>query len=452
MQSSLPKDPNPHCWSELLIRAAGFEQQAEFVAAEALYVAAILQRPGSKVAWEGYARAVRKSGRQQRLLEFCRRLMRSCPEHLPAWLAFGLVLEELDGLQDGLHELVQACTHHPEVALLHHLHGAACEAAGRPRLALRSYERACVLAPDRSELRTRLALCYLAHERFTDGWREFEHRSFTDGRSRLDTGPPLWDGRPVPGARLRVISEQGRGDVIQFARFLRFLPASMEVVFHCYDDLVRLLAPLTPGRCVSRSKAPPDADYQCSLLSLPFLLKLADDSISGEPYLAPPPPVRRKEVAERQRFKVGLVWRGNPAFTLDRRRSLELSSLRPLLEIASIEFISLQHDADSAERELMKSYANVTEPPRDCGDFADTAAALLGVDLVVTVDTAMAHLAGAIGAKTWLLNRNPSHWTWTVDDIYGRWYSCIREFRQERPGDWPGVISRVAAALRSLPD
>jgi hypothetical protein len=282
---------------------------------------------------------------------------------------------------------------------------------------------------------------------FAGGFEDYEWRR-RDPRFAADfpaMAAPEWDGSPLAGRRLLVVAEQGLGDTIQFARFLPGLAAlGGRVTLACAPTLVRLLQGL-PGLAgvVSREAPPPPHDCFVFLLSLPRLCGVTLDTIPAPAgYLAvdPAPAAARESSGSR---RVGLAWAGNPAHSNDQRRSLPTVALGGLKGIAGIDWVNLQQGAAGAELAIMH---RMTAPAR-VSDFADTAALIAGLDLVIAADTAVAHVAGALGRPVWIMLPHAPDWRWLLGRGDSPWYASARLFRQERPGDWAGVISRIAAEL-----
>ncbi|MGE0225282.1 MAG: tetratricopeptide repeat protein [Acetobacteraceae bacterium] len=330
---------------------------------------------------------------------------------------------------------------------------------GRPEEA----EAACRAGLEEREgaaTRMNLAMALLQMGRMEEGWAAYEARLDLDPLPGADD-IPLWDGvQPVAGRTLLLRAEQGLGDTLQFCRYAPMLAAmGAEVVLEVQAPLVRLLHSLSGvARVVVQSDAPPPADLQCRLMSLPHHLGTTLETIPGEtPYLRPDP----AEVAEwgqrlstlTGRLRVGLVWGGAArpeqphAQAGDARRSMPLAAMAPLAQVAGCDFVSLQVGQKAAEAADPPASLVLHNVTADLRDFADTAALVANLDLVIAVDTSVAHLAGAIGKPVWLLNRHAPCWRWLQDRMDSPWYPVLRQFRQTEPGDWTGVMLRVRAAL-----
>jgi tetratricopeptide (TPR) repeat protein len=319
-----------------------------------------------------------------------------------------------------------------------------------------------------------LAQVCLMKGNWVDGFRLFEQRldcmrlypedpATKQWIDYIDTAVgdiPKWAGEPLAGKRLLLWMEQGFGDVLMM---LRLVPSLLEK----WDGIRVSLLALPPLQGVIESinglhyiSALPnwrasreDFDAHCPLMSLPNLLAVTCDDIPGRmPYVVPDDKLRRtwdERVSATTGLRVGVAWSGNSALLFDALRSLTLYQLAPVLAVPGASFFSLQKD-EASRRELEASGMPVHDFMNKSQDFMDTAALIGNLDLVITVDTAVAHLAGAVGKPVWLLNRFESEWRW----LYGRedsvWYPSMRIFNQTSPRDWGKVIERVAKALKSV--
>ena len=322
---------------------------------------------------------------------------------------------------------------------------------GRFPEAAAAHRRAIVLRPDDTEAHTCLAMVLLAQGEMEEGWREYEWRGLSskERQWRREFPQTQWTGEPTQGGVLLVHAEQGFGDSLQFCRFAPLAAQrGWRVVMEAPPALVRLLTSL-PGleRVIAQGEALPDFDCHCPMLSLPLALgaTLAD--------LPPPAPLRADPAAvdiwDRRlgpHPRIGLAWAGNPrphspdSTAIDRRRSIAPALLAPLAALGGLTLVSLQKGGPRAEFPLI-------DPMERMADFADTAALIGALDLVIAVDSAVAHLAASLGKPVWLLDRFDSCWRWMGEREDSPWYPTLRRFRQSRPGDWPGVIARVVAEL-----
>jgi tetratricopeptide (TPR) repeat protein len=302
--------------------------------------------------------------------------------------------------------------------------------------------------PDNATAHFDLALTLLTAGRFAEGWREWEWRFKAEPTLQRAFAQPHWQGEPLDGRTLLIYAEQGMGDMMQFCRFVPMAARGGRVVLEMHAPLVRLLAQVPgAGEVVALGGTLPPFDLQCSMLSLPHILGMASeqDMPREMPYLRADPVLAeqwRRRTGELGGLRVGLVWAGNPErLRMDRRRSISLDQLRPLFDVSGVTFVSLQKDAAGTLGVPMIDWTD------ELGDFADTAALVETLDLVIGVDTAVVHLAGAMGKPVWLLNRFDTCWRWLRDRDDSPWYPTLRQFRQAIPGDWEGVVGHVREAL-----
>jgi tetratricopeptide (TPR) repeat protein len=312
--------------------------------------------------------------------------------------------------------------------------------------------KAVRVAPKNQAARYNLALALLCAGKFEEGWEFYESRWGCEGF--LGSLPPLprpeWDGSDLNGKTILLRSEQGCGDAIQFARFIPLLAKrGAKVVVQCQAELTALLGTVAGvSRVVSRQEDPGEFDVHLPLVSvarrfgttartIPAAIPyLRADTARGGSWSA--------RISGLSGLKCGLVWAGNPGHPNDRRRSLPGAALAPLAEVPGVSFVSLQKG--SAARPPVGEILDISGELRD---FADTAAALAQLDLLICADTSVAHLAGALGLPVWMLVPFAPDWRWMLGAETTAWYPTMRLFRQSTPGDWAGVLQRVAAELRS---
>jgi len=326
--------------------------------------------------------------------------------------------------------------------------------------ALECYIQAIRLEPDYARPRVNYALTLLRLGRLREGWQAYEWRWRTRISGERPDGPD-WEGGPLKGRTLLLFGEQGYGDSLQFIRFVPFLvPKDGRVVLRVPARLKRLLAQV-PGldQVIGHDEPLPPYDCRLSLMSLP---RLAECEVKTIPAAVPYLYADEAEAAQWARRlselpgrKVGLVWSGNPrrhdeeATRLDRRRSLGLADFAALADIPGLSLVSLQKDAGGLAS-LATPGLQLADWMAGVEDFAASAALIMGLDLVITVDTAVAHLAGALGKPVWILSRFDGCWRWLMDRDDSPWYPTARLFRQEAPGDWSRPLARLAQELRAF--
>jgi len=341
---------------------------------------------------------------------------------------------------------------------------------GRIEAALADYDRALTLNPEFARAHVNRSLAWLSIGEFEKGWRDYEWRWKDESgwilHRKKNTLKPLWLGaEPLASKTILVHSEQGFGDTIQFCRYTRLVAdLGARVILEVPAVLCDLLATL-PGvsRVIAHGDPLPSFDYYCPLLSLPLAFKTTLESVPAHnpPLSSSAERLRlwEERLGPREKMRVGLVWAGASHAEREERssvsgRDIPLAKLAPLRH-SGIEFYSLQK-GECAESELRELVDRRWDGPEledftsALHDFADTAALMQQLDLIITVDTSTAHLAGALGLPVWVLNRYSGCWRWLTDRTDSPWYPTLRLYRQERPGDWDGVVEKVRADLEKL--
>jgi hypothetical protein len=373
---------------------------------------------------------------------------------VPALVNRGNALQALGLEAQALAVFDAAVAWAPDHAALRYNRGVALQATMRLEAACADYERALAVDPHHAAARWNLSLCLLARGDLATGFAGYETGIAACMRVVQSFPQPRWDGTPLAGRHVLLHAEAGLGDTLQFCRYARRLAAQGQVSLVVQPPLVRLLQSLDVP-VFARGDALPDFDVQAPLMSLPYLCGTVITTIPDEiPYLRPDSAaVARWDAVLGDGLRVGLVWAGAArpelpeAHAVDQRRSMPLREMAGLGHVAGLRLVSLQ-----------KGPAGQQTPPFDLldptgllGDFADTAALVAALDLVISVDTSTAHLAGALGKPVWLLNRFDSCWRWMTDRADSPWYPSMRIFRQPYPGDWASVMAEVVAALRARP-
>jgi tetratricopeptide (TPR) repeat protein len=301
-----------------------------------------------------------------------------------------------------------------------------------------------------------LALNLLLQGRYEEGWQEYEWRwqkpDFTSPRRHSDV--PLWDGSPLNGQTILLHAEQGFGDAIQFVRYAPLVAEQGgSVVLECHPELVSLFRGLPEVTMVVPFGTPlPHFSFQAPLLSLPRILKTSLRTIPNAiPYLTVPIEKKHKWSSQMAVYpsslRVGLVWAGSKIHGQDRLRSLPLKLLEVFAGLDGVTFFSLQMGESKRQLALSSLSDHVIDLCNTIEDFADTAACIEQLDLLISVDTAVAHLAGSLGTPVWLLLHFTPDWRWLLDREDSPWYPGMRIFRQNLPGEWGDVAERIKSAL-----
>ena len=320
---------------------------------------------------------------------------------------------------------------------------------GRSSDAILLYRQAVTLSPGHADANMYAGMAYLRLGGFAIGWDLYEWRLRSAALALTPFRQPLWDGGDLTGTTILLHYEQGLGDTLQFCRYAPLVARQAKVVLAVQQPLVKLLGTL-PGNIevIGEGDPLPPFDVHCPLLSLPRLLKARDIPATGAYLTAEPGRLAdwRARLGGR-RPRIGLAWSGNPQHVADHRRTVPLAKLLPLIWNSGADWHAVQKDLRLEDRRLVAATPNLTWHGDRLGDFRDTAALISALDLVISVDTSVAHLAGALGRPTWLMVPYAPDWRWLEGRDDSPWYSCLRLFRQARAGDWDEVIAQLAQHL-----
>ena len=448
-----PGDAEVHNNLGLALIAEGFADDAI-----AHFRRAMVLRPHYAAACSNLGSALEDQGRADEALDCYSRALDADPAHADARFNLAHALDMRGETAAAAAEYELALALDPNHAQAHNGFGLLCERLGRVDEALARYARAQALKPAYADAHWHEALARLLLGDFEQGWRKYAWRWRRKATPSRPLAAPLWDGGDLHGKTILLHGEQGRGDSIQFIRYAPLVQAkgASTVVLEGPKALARLFAG-APGvdDWISAGDPLPPIDVHAPLLSLPGLLGTRLDTIPAKtPYLRVDPDrvqAWRERLVALDGLKVGLVWRGNPAHGADRARSLPPSVIAGLTGVAGISFVSLQQDARADELDAFSPGALYDAGP-GLGDWVDTAALTTALDLVVSVDTAVAHLAGALGRPVWLMTPFAPDWRWLLHRDDSPWYPTLRLFRQPAPGEWPPVLAAVRMALGRLAD
>ena len=393
-------------------------QQRRLEEAKAALVRAMQLRPGVPQIHNNLANVLRGAGDMREAVEQYRKAVALEPSYVEGWNNLGVALRE----------------------------------TGQIAQSIDAHRRAIVIDPAYAEAHFALAFALLLKGEFLEGWREYDWR--LRRKSSLKVLERNWDGADLDGRTILLHAEQGFGDTIQFARYVPLvMHRGGKVIVACQAELVRLLERLSGiERVISIDDPLPGFHLHCPLMSLPLVFQTDRDSIPRNvPYIAADP-ARTAAWAARigagSKLNIGLAWSGRPTHPDDRNRSVPLSQLEPLAAVPNATFHSLQPGALSSAQPPGLHIVDHTEFLRD---FADTAALIANLDLVISVDTAVAHLAGAMARPIWLLLPFAPDWRWMLGRADSPWYPTTRLFRQTSPGDWNAAFAKVIAALGHAP-
>lgn len=437
----------------LLLKEAG-----RWAEAETCLRRVVALRPGFAEAHDVLGVLLREQGRLPEAETCFREALRLRPDFPHALSNLGAVLQEQGRSGEAIDCYHQATALAPAFPQAHHNLGNALLDTGQVDAAIDRFRHALSLDPGNASIHANLANALLAQGRLTEGWQEYEWRwQIADmAAGRRPFTEPQWRGEDAAGKTLLIHAEQGLGDTLQFCRYAPLAAArGLRVVLEVQAPLRRLLASL-PGvtQIVTQGETLPPFDLHCPMLSLPLAFGTTLETIpAATPYLAADPVQDahwrgRLAALPGPGLRVGVVWAGNPrlhaprAAAVNRRRSLDPALLSPLLAVPGAHFISLQKDIPATPP--------LTDWMTEVTDMADTAALIAGLDLVISVDTSVVHLAGALGTPVWMLDRSDPCWRWLRGREDSPWYPGLRLFRQTARGEWGPVITRVAAELTQL--
>lgn len=418
-------------------------------------------RPGHAHPRRDLAELLVRLGRTTEAVAQFRAWLAQAPTDAGAHHALGLALAESGEIEAAISHLRQAIAIDPAPAAGWSNLGMLLKIERRFDEAIAAHDAAVLRAPQDAQIRVNRAVALLHAGRLTEAWQDYEWRLRQPGHTGLPLATLLPDiaGLDLRGRTILVTHEAGFGDTLQFVRYVPLLAArGARVVLAVPRELERLARGIAgvAELCAFGTPLPP-FDYHCPVFSLPRAFGTTMETIPGEtPYLSVDPAL----IAQWQSrlpsggLRIGLVWAGQarpwlPGFsTLDRRRSAGIAAFAQLAAVSGVRFISLQKGAAAAEP--VPAGLALHDPMPQVGDFADTAAVVAGLDLVVSVDTAVVHLAGALGKPVFLLDRCDNCWRWFSGREDSPWYPRLRIFRQERLGDWTTPVRRVAEAAADM--
>jgi tetratricopeptide (TPR) repeat protein len=389
------------------------------------------------------------------------------PDYAEAYNNRAVALLKLRRLEEALICYEKAITLKPDDAEAYNSRGFALAELNRPEEALASCAKAIALKPDFADAHWNQSLCLLLLGRLEPGWRQFEWRKKLKTPLGLRSyRQRLWLGEEdIAGKTLFIYWEQGLGDTIQFCRYAPLVEArGAKVIMSVQQPLIELLKQLSPTMSIVGPDAVPiDFDYHCPLMSLPLALKTTLSNIPATiPYLrsnAEKSSFWKDKLGKKDKPRVGLVWSGGfrpdqpELWSVNRRRNIPLAKLAPLRN-ADIEFYSLQkgQPAESELADLIRDNwdgPDIADFTSALKDFSDTAALIDNLDLVISVDTSTAHLAGALGKPVWILNRFDTDWRWLLDRTDSPWYPSVTLYRQEEAGNWDDVVAHIKIDLEA---
>jgi tetratricopeptide (TPR) repeat protein len=435
-----------------LAEAGAFERAIE------AYSAALAVDPDHAIAHYNLGNALRELRRFDDAIASYARALRLQPDWPEANTNFGLVLAAVGRVDEALAAYGRTLAVRPDHALAHNGIGLALQARGEFAPAAAHFDRAIAIAPDFAQAHSNRAQLRLLHGDFARGWPEYEWRLRVPGHAIARTTAPRWDGAPVVGRTLLLRAEQGLGDTLQLVRFAPVLAArGARVIVECQASIERIVR-TCPGiaAVVPRGEPLPPHDFETPIASVPYRLGVTLVSIPAEvPYLTADPQLSAQAAQRIQRkgmFTVGIAWQGNPVFPQDCHRSMPLRHFAPLARVPGVRLFSLQKGFGAEQ------LATAPFPVEDLGAaldvaggaFTGTAAAMMALDLVIVSDSAVAHVAGALGRPVWVVLPVAPDWRWLLEREDSPWYPTMRLFRPRQLGQWDEVFERIARELAAM--
>jgi tetratricopeptide (TPR) repeat protein len=435
-----------------MLRLSGAPERAAEEARRALDI-----EPDMPLALSNLGVVLYELGKYEDAAQTQRRAIAANPNFADAHTNLGNALYSLKQFDEAISAYNRAIELRPNYADAWANLGTALHHSGRFGEGVTAFRRAIALSPNHANAHSGLGILLLMRGDFAEGWEEYEWRLRSTERKGPRFPQAQWQGENLKGKHIYVQAEQGFGDTLQFVRYIPLLAARAgEVTLRVHQQLVTLLRKSLPAITVLGDRGDPSPyHYDIALLSLPRLFKTRLETIPANvPYLHPPPECVlrwKKRFASMQGVKIGLVWAGNPEHVNDRRRSLDPSALVPLLAMRGVSFVSLQVGRSAAGlKHLEHGQAHIDDLSGELVEFCDTAGAIAALDLVITVDTSVAHLAGALGAPVWTLLSYVNDWRWMLEREDCLWYPTMRLFRRKGEESWSQVIQRVATQVNAL--
>jgi tetratricopeptide (TPR) repeat protein len=423
--------------------------------ARVCYEETLRRKPDQAEAHHNLANLSREQGRYDEALAGYGESLRLRPDYAKALINRGIALVAMGRLDEAVADLERGLALQPDLADAHTSLGVALSLLRRFDEAHACHERALALAPEFAEANWNSSLLWLLQGDFARGWPAYEWRWRCKKIVPLPAfDRPRWDGSDLAGKTILLYAEQGLGDTLQFIRYATLLKERGAcVIVQCQNALLRLLS-RTPGvdGLLGWGTAPPPYDTWAPLMSLPALTGSMPATV---PYVFPDRlhvARWREELARVRGYRVGIAWQGSPRHPWDRHRSVPLEQFEPLAWVEGVRLISLQKNHGSEQLRALAGRFPVDDLggalDEIAGPFADTSAVLANLDLVVCVDSAIAHLAGAMGVPCWVVLARTPDWRWLLDRPDSPWYPNTRLFRQTHMGDWSGVFEEMAEELR----
>ena len=416
------------------------------------YQKAIAVRSDFAEAYNNLGNVFQEQGKLEESIQAYQKAIQIQPDYADTYYNLGNVLQKQGKLEESIQAYQKAIQIQPNHVDAYNDLGVIFKEKRQLDKSIQAFQKSIRLNSNFAQAHENLGMLLLLKGDFLNGWKEYEWRWRSVQKSqKRDFKRPLWDGTPLDGKSILVYAEQGFGDTIQFIRYIELLPdTGTIIIFACQPELKRLFKSIDRiDALVTKGEVISDFDVHIPLLSLPYIFNTTLDSIPSQtPYLYSDINSDFAFILDNEdHFKVGIVWAGSSTHVNDRNRSVNLNQFKELLSIEGCEFFSLQvglHRADISQN----GYDYII---KDLGkmfnDFRDTASAILQLDLVISVDTSVAHLAGALGKEVWTLLPFVPDWRWMFDRSDSPWYPSMTLFRQKKVGNWGDVFQQLKFEL-----
>ena len=432
------------------------KDQGRLEEAIACYQQALRLKPNYAEAYNNLGNALKEQGRSEEVIANYQQALRLKPNYAEAYHNLGIALQEEGRSAEAITCFQQALRLRPNCADSHLRLGAVLMLCGKVDEAVASFQWAIHLKPEYTDAHFNRALAWLLMGNFEQGWPEYEWRWMRKELPPPRFRQPVWDGSGLEGRTILLYAEQGLGDTLQFIRYAPLVKQrGGSVIVACQEALLDLLTTCPGvGRAVAVGSTLPDFDTHAPLLSLPGILGTTLTTVPADvPYLFADRQLSEhwlQALGPTEAFKIGIAWQGNPGHPQDRQRSLPLVSFEPLARLDGVRLFSLQKGPGVEQLAAAQERFSLDDLGCQFQTFQDTAAALENLDLVITVDSAVAHCAGALGVPVWVLLPFSPDWRWLLHRKDSPWYPTMRLFRQTEPDKWDTVFDRVAGELRKM--
>lgn len=424
-----------------------------------LYNAILATNAKDPQVWNNLGVALRKKKLYAAAAACYERAIQADPKWAGAWSNYGNVLKDLDRFEESLQAHEEALKLEPKSAAHHHHVAIALRLLGQFDRALFHLEYAIQLDPKHLMVNWDLARAYLSMGNYERGWAHYESRWHLEEMKVREFDAPRWAGEDITGKNVLLYAEQGFGDTLLALRFAQWVKdqGAARVLFESQPPLMRLIKDVAGlDHIFPRDSEMPAHHVQSSLMSLPRLYGLTLHNLPAPPQLTwePADQARLKAIIDRHakptELKVGIVWSGSVTFKNNHKRAVELERFLGLAAVPNVKLFSLQKGPPQQALQDINSPSLVVDLGAECKDFADTAAALQELDVVVMTDSSVAHLAGSLDVPVWNLLDTEAYWLYLNHREDSPWYPSMRLIRQKTPGDWAGVFTQVAGDLQGI--